>query len=378
MKVKNSNSANVLLIGAGPIGLEVAVALKKSNIDYFHVEAGSIASTISWWAPGTHIFSSPERISIAGVPFEIYPNPKATREEYLNYLRGVVKQFDLKIKLNTRVTDISQSENFGFVAEFTPSLHGVGGKEEYARSKMKLNKLQKSVKLQFEKVILAIGDMQLPNELGISGEDQENVSHFFEEPHRYFGSKVVVVGGKNSAAEAVVRLARIGCEITWCTRSASLDEKKIKPWILPEALGLIREQRVKLLTCVEPLAISDGTIKLKSPNTGTQVLNADYFLLLTGYRQDSSLFEKLGIELSGEEKRPKFNLETMETNVSGVFVAGTATAGTQRRSNDQPKSEVSIFIENCHQHSVRIVSALSGNKMVETNVQDRPLDQREQ
>src|SRR5436309_3435455 len=63
-----SDRAEVALIGAGPIGIELAVALKKRGIDYLHFDAKQIGYTISWFAPQTRFFSSNERIAIAGVP----------------------------------------------------------------------------------------------------------------------------------------------------------------------------------------------------------------------------------------------------------------------------------------------------------------------
>lgn len=361
-----------IIVGAGPIGIEVAAALKKAGLNYLHIEAGSIASTIAWWAPGTQIFSSPERIAIAAVPFEVYPNNKSSREEYLNYLRAVVKQFDLKIRLNTRVIKIAKAADSGFLLEVSPSMHGVGGAEEYQNINSLMQDFGEPEFLYAKNIILAIGDMHLPKELGIEGERQPNVSHFFQEPHRYFGSKVVIVGAKNSAAEAVVRLARIGCDVTWCCRAAGLDERKIKPWILPEALGLIREGRIKFLTEVIPLGINGRFIYIKTIRSGEEkCIEADFFLLLTGYRQDNKLFKQLGVNLIGDGSSPEFNSETMETNVPGVYVAGTAIAGTQ-------VGGAKIFIENCHMHSLKIAKALGAHFDSFPANLDRPQEQREQ
>src|SRR5579862_9794155 len=97
---------DVILVGAGPIGLELAVAMKRAEIDYRHFDAKQIGYTISWFAPGTRFFSSSERIAIAGVPLHTADQSKATREDYLSYLRGVVEQFDLNIHTYEPVTGI--------------------------------------------------------------------------------------------------------------------------------------------------------------------------------------------------------------------------------------------------------------------------------
>src|SRR5947208_6879715 len=107
-------STDIALVGAGPIGIELAVALKRAGVDYQHFDAKQIGYTISWFAPQTKFFSSNERIAIAGVPLMTADQSKATREEYLAYLRSVVTQFDLKINTYEPLTGIERREG-GFV-----------------------------------------------------------------------------------------------------------------------------------------------------------------------------------------------------------------------------------------------------------------------
>jgi thioredoxin reductase (NADPH) len=362
----SSQNKNILLVGAGPIGIEVAAALKLSSIEYTHIEAGSLASSIAWWSPGTQIFSSPDRIAIADMPFAIFPNIKASREEYLNYLRSVVLKYSLDVQYYTRLISCSKTAS-GFSVELAESDHGVGGESEYRQPFIVKSKRQQA----FSKIILAIGDMHLPKEIGIAGEEQSNVSHFFADPHLYFGTKVCIVGAKNSAAEAVVRLGRMGVNVIWCSRSLDFEACKIKPWLLPDLKGLIKEGRVIHYNNVEPISINGREMTLKSSQTEAESkITADKFLLLTGYRQDSFLYQELGIELIGEAKRPKFNSETMETNVAGVFVAGTGTAGTQIGG-------ARVFIENCHSHSIKIARALGSKHPLFSYGEDRDLELRE-
>lgn len=117
---------DILLVGAGPIGIELAVALQRKGFDYVHVESGVVASTIAWYAPGTPIFSSPERIALAGIPFQTYPHGKATREDYLNYLRGVVLSEDLTIHQGQRLVTAQRSAE-GFRCRIVESRTAVGG-----------------------------------------------------------------------------------------------------------------------------------------------------------------------------------------------------------------------------------------------------------
>ena len=319
----------VLIIGAGPIGIELAIALQRVGIPYAQVDAGQIGSTIAWYAPQTHFFSSPERIAISGVPLQTLDQTKATREEYLNYLRAVVLQFDLRIETYEPVTSIARRADGAFVV----ATAGRVPRERVAR-----------------KVVLAIGDMHAPRLLGVPGEELPHVSHYFADPHVYFRRRVLIVGGRNSAVEAAIRCVRVGAEVALSYRGIDFDDAHIKFWLLPEVRGMVRDGRLTFLPRTTVRAIHpDGVIL--DPD-GLRV-DADFVLLLTGYEQDKSLFEQAGVALDGPRRKPRFDERTMETNVPGLYVAGTAVAGTQA-------SGVKAFIETSHVHVERIVAALTG------------------
>lgn len=320
---------DVLLIGAGPIGIELAIALKRAGIAYEQVDAAQIGSTIAWYAPQTHFFSSPERIAIAGVPLQTLDQTKATREEYLNYLRSVVLQFDLRIETYEPVTSIGRRHDGAFVVKTA----GRTPRERVAG-----------------KVILAIGDMHRPRLLGVPGEGLPHVSHYFADPHVYFRRRVLIVGGRNSAVEAAIRCVRVGAEVALSYRGADFDDAHIKFWLLPEVRGMVREGRLTFLPRTTVREIRPDGVVL-DPD-GRRV-DADFVLLLTGYQQDKTLFEQAGVLLDGPQRKPRFDERTMETNVPGLYVAGTAVAGTQA-------SGVKAFIETSHVHVERIMAALTG------------------
>src|SRR5437763_6403170 len=102
---------DVAVVGAGPIGIELAVGLTRAGIDYIHFDAKQVGQTISWFAPQTRFFSSNERIAIAGVPLVTPDQTKATREQYLAYLRTIVQQFNLKIHSYQPVIAIERVED---------------------------------------------------------------------------------------------------------------------------------------------------------------------------------------------------------------------------------------------------------------------------
>ena len=323
-------TSDLLVIGAGPIGIELAVRLRQAGIAYTHVDAGQIGSTIAWYAPQTHFFSSPERIAIAGVPLQTLDQTKATREEYLTYLRSVVQQFDLPIETYVRVVSIGRREDGAF------DVTTAGREVERVRVA--------------RKIILAVGDMHRPRLLGVPGEDLPHVSHYFGDPHLYFCRRVLIVGGRNSAVEAAIRCVRVGAAVTLSYRGDDLDDPHIKFWLLPELRSLIRDGRMTFLprTVLREIR-NDGVVF----EPGDRRVDADFVLLLTGYEQDATLFEQAGVTLTGPARRPQYDPRTMETNVPNLYIAGTAAAGTQASSTKE-------FIETSHVHVDRILAALTG------------------
>jgi thioredoxin reductase (NADPH) len=320
-------STDVAVIGAGPIGIELAVALKRRGIDYLQFDARQIGYTISWFAPQTQFFSSNERIAIAGVPLQTPNQAKATREQYLAYLRCVVEMFDLKIRTYEPIVGIARDGD----AFVLTSLKG-----EY----------------RAKRLVLCTGGTDRPRRLNVPGEDLPHVSHYFGDPHRCFRTEVLVVGGKNSAVEAAMRCHHVGARVSLCHRAESLPEKSIKYWLLPEINYLIKTQRIKGYFNTTVAAIEPGSVTLAQDGKRFEV-PADFVLLLVGYEQDNTLLKLAGVQLQGPQLAPVFNEQTMETNVKGLYIAGTAVGGTQQK--------FTVFIENCHVHVDRIVAALTGS-----------------
>lgn len=321
-------NARLAIIGAGPIGLELAIALKQHNIPYLHFDTQQIGYTISWFAPQTRFFSSNERIAIAGVPLQTSDQLKATREEYLTYLRRIVQQFDLKIHTYHTVTDIRRADDkFILTVQSSASVREV----------------------TVEKVVLATGGTARPHLLNIPGEDLPHVSHYFQDPHQYFQKKLLIVGGKNSAVEAAVRCFHAGAQAAISYRGQQFPTS-IKYWLLPEINGLIESKRMAAYFQSRPLRITPTHVTLELAGGQQTDVAADFVLLLTGYDADMTLFKKAGVHLVGPREAPEYDEQTMQTNVPGLFVAGTAVAGTQDR--------YSVFIENCHIHVQKIMAAL--------------------
>jgi len=334
-------SFHAAIIGAGPIGIELAVAFKQAAIDYVHLDASQIGSTIQWYPLEMLFHSRADLLSISGVPLQVSDQQKPKREEYLAYLRSVVQQFALEIRTHEQVERAVRHPEGGFELR----TRAIAGARLY----------------RVDLVVVAIGAMHAPRLLGIPGEDAPNVSHYFRDPHDFFGKQLLIVGGRNSAVETAVRCQRAGASVTISYRRSEFDPGVIKFWLLPEIRGMIRDGRVTFLPNTLPLEIRAGSVLLARtgedgrtlPDAIPLALPADFVLLMTGYRQDTSLFTTLGVDLGGLDQQPRYDPETMETNVPGVFVAGTAIAGT-------PPGKIRVIVESCHVHVARIVAAVTG------------------
>jgi thioredoxin reductase (NADPH) len=352
----------ILIIGAGPIGIEMAIELSRRNVPFRIVEAGSTASTIEWYAPGTEIFSSPERIAIAGIPFEPHTR-KAFREDYLLYLRNVVRQFKLPIEHYRRVIRIEKTSGESLKVSIAPSSHGVGGPLEDMEILETFSEIET---FEVDKIILAIGNLHVPQRSNVPGENSAWVSHYMGEPHRYAGTKVTIIGSGNSAAEATIRLYHVGAFVTLCHRKDGFRPKKVKPWLSPELDNLTKEGKIQVIPNFELKEITRTSV-LGLKGAEPLSIDSDFVLLLTGYRQKTDLFDQLGVTIV--DAQPTVDMDTMETNIPNVFVIGTAAAGTE-------VGGVKTFIENAHIHVKRVLHALDLIERVHA-APDRPVDERE-
>jgi thioredoxin reductase (NADPH) len=325
------DQTDVAIIGGGPLGIELAVAMKREGIPYLHFESHQIGHTMSWWPHGTRWFSSNERISIAGVPLQTNDQSKATREDYLRYLRTVVEEFDLNIHTYEPVVAI-QKQKDNFLLTTAPSPHQ---KQTYSA----------------RRVILATGGTSHPRKLNVPGEDLPHVAHTMADPHQYFRRDLVIVGGRNSAVESALRCHNAGAQVTLSYRGPALDPKTIKYWLYPEISSLIKSGKLRAHFNTTVRRIDENQVELAQPSGASMRIPANFILLNIGYLADMSLAKMAGVQLVGENELPTFNPHTMETNIRGLYIAGTAIGGTQDRYR--------IFLENCHIHVPRILASLT-------------------
>lgn len=330
-------TTDVIIVGAGPIGIEMAVALRSAGIEYVHLEAEMIGRTFyRLWPRNTRFLSAPDEIAIAGVPTGRTDQHRLLGEEYLTYLRNVAEQFRLEIRCYERVDRLEATDG-GFQLE-TQRLDGRG-------------------RYQTRAVVLATGDMARPHRLGVPGEDLPHVQHGFEDPHAFYGRRVLIVGGRNSAVEAALRFHRAGARVAISYRRPELPAEHISHKLYPIVQPMIDDGRITLHGATQPAEIHPGRVMLQHVDETYQPtghppsqVDADHVVALIGYAADVGLFRMAGVEFPSALSAPTYDPETMETNVGGLYVAGTAASGTQ--------SGYAFFIETAHVHVQRIAAAL--------------------
>ncbi|WP_412069690.1 YpdA family putative bacillithiol disulfide reductase [Rubrivirga sp. IMCC43871] len=330
-----TDPVDLLVVGAGPIGLACALEAERAGLTARVVEKGALVNSLVGYPTQMEFFSTPELLEIGGHPLATtYYKPR--REETIDYYRAVAQREGLDVRLGERVLGVD-GERGDFVVRTSKGAHR-------ARA-----------------VAVATGFFDQPNRLGIPGDDLGHVSHYYKEPYPFSGRRVVVVGAKNSAAKAALEIFRHGGHVTLVVRGAEITTS-VKYWIRPDLLNRIKEGSIdaRFGTTVE--AITPETVRLAGPD-GTDEIPADAVLLMTGYHPDFGFLEALGVELAGPERAPVVDDDTMESTRPGVYLAGTVCGGyaTSR-----------WFIENGRIHAARIAADLAGLPVPELEAHGQP------
>jgi len=307
-----------LIVGAGPIGLACAISAKRRGIDTLVIDAGAIAESIVRYPVGMTFFTTPERLEIGGHPL-VCAGQKATREEALKYYRGVVRAEGLRVRTCARLLTAGRSDGQA-VGPLHATLSTPRGEET----------------VSCDRLVLATGYFDHPNLLGIPGEELPHVSHYADEPHVVWGQEVVIIGGKNSAVEAALLYFRAGARVTLVYRRQEL-RPSVKYWLRPDLDNRIRAGEIRALFGAEAEAISPGGVRVRRADGKVEEIPADRVYALTGYHPDFALFDRLGIVSDPVTGKPVLDPETLETNVPGVYLAGSAGAG---------RAIGEVFIEN--------------------------------
>lgn len=308
------NHYPALIVGAGPIGLACAISARRNGIEPLVVDQGAIAESIVRYPIGMTFFTTPERLEIGGHPLTC-AGAKTTREEALMYYRGVVRAEQLRVRTYTR-------------------LDGAGRQD--GRLHCRLVTRTGTETVTTDRLVIATGYFDHPNRLNVPGESLPHVSHWFDEPHRTAGQDVVIIGGKNSAIETALQCYRAGARVVLVYRRPEL-KPSVKFWLRPDFENRVKAGEIRAHLGCEVTEITASSVEVRDAAGEVRSIPADRVYALTGYHPDFGLLRRLGIELTGAEERPTHHPGTLETNVPGIHLAGSVTAG---------RAISEIFIEN--------------------------------
>ncbi len=317
---------DLIIIGAGPIGLACGIEAERNNLDYQIIDKGMLVNSIFNYPVNTTFFSTSDKLEIGDIPF-ISHSVKPTRLEALEYYRRVCDTWKLNLSLYNEVFEINKRKNCFEL------------------------KTQNGI-LKSKKVIICTGFYDIPYMLNIPGEDEDKVSHYYNESHPYYKMDIAIVGAGNSAVDAALDTYRKGAKsVTMIIREKEIG-KNIKYWVRPDIINRIENREINVYYESEIIEIKKKSIIIKTSNVKKEIKN-DFVLAMTGYQPNYKILEKLGVHILEDEHRtPVFDENTMETNVDGVFVAGVICGGLKTNK---------WFIENSREHSKKILSQIISN-----------------
>jgi thioredoxin reductase (NADPH) len=310
---------DVLIIGAGPIGLACGIACTEAGLSYLIVDKGPLVNSLYNYPLNMTFFSTSDRLEIGNVPF-ISHSPKPTRSEALEYYRRVALHWKLNISLYESIQDVEKENDFFFV-----------------RSSKQVYKARN--------IVIATGFYDLPNLMNMPGEGLQKVHHYYKEAHIYFGQRIVVVGAANSAVDVAMETWRKGADVTMVIRDEQIRES-VKYWIKPDVENRIAEGSIKAFFNAHLVEIRPNEVDIQT-ESGIETIPNDFVLAMTGYLPDFAFLTGIGIQIGDDEyKTPVHDPATMETNVPGVYLAGVICGGLKTNK---------WFIENSRIHADLII-----------------------
>lgn len=311
---------DVIIIGAGPIGINCALQAHKKGLSYLVIEKGPLVNSLYNYPSNMNFFSTSEKLELDNIPF-ISKEAKPSKQEALEYYRRIATSNQLNINLFEKVLQVDNNQYFKITTD----------KNIY----------------HSQNIVVATGFYDIPNKINVKGEELLKVTHYYDDPHLYAFQHVAVVGGSNSAVDAALEIYRKGGKVTMIIRGAAIGDR-VKYWVRPDIENRIKEGSIKAYYHSEITEIQQNQITIN--HNGEQViLPNDFVVALTGYRPNFNFLTAMGIELLGNRQIPFYNEHTMETNVKGIYLAGVICGGLETHK---------WFIENSRLHAHTIIEQI--------------------
>lgn len=314
---------DLIIIGAGPIGLSCGIEAKKNNLEYLIIDKGMLVNSIFNYPTNTTFFSTSDKLEIGDIPF-ISHNVKPTRTEALEYYRRVSNSWELNLSLYNEVLKIKNENDYFSITT-------------------------QNGKFESRNIVICTGFYDIPYLLNIPGENLDKVLHYYNESHPYYQMDIAIVGAGNSAVDVALDTYRKGAKsVTMVIRENEVGEN-IKYWVKPDIMNRINNKEIQAYFNSEITEIKEREITVKTPEKSLELKN-DFVLAMTGYQPNYNLLENLNVKILDDEfKTPSYNEKTMKTNIEGVFLAGVICGGLKTNK---------WFIENSREHSKKILSTI--------------------
>ncbi|SHJ10866.1 thioredoxin reductase (NADPH) [Mesonia phycicola] len=322
--LKSDILLDVVIVGAGPIGIACAIEAQKRNLTYKVIEKGPLVNSLYHYPTNMTFFSSSEKLEIDQIPF-ISKNAKPSKAEALEYYRRIATSKNLDIHLFEEVNHIEKEDN------------------SYTITTSKSNYKSKNV-------VVATGFYDIPNYMNVKGEDLPKVFHYYKDPHYFANQEVIVVGASNSSVDAALEVYRKGGNVTMIVRGKQIGER-VKYWVRPDIINRIEEGSIKAFFNANITEIRQDEVDIKDENGQIKTLANNFVLALTGYRPNFTFLKKIGITIQEDNHNiPQYNKQTMETNLKGVYLAGVICGGLETHK---------WFIENSRIHAKMIMENIA-------------------
>lgn len=316
----NSHYFDIIIIGAGPVGLSCGIEAVKRNFSHLIIEKGCLVNSIFNYPTNMTFFSTSDRIEIGKVPF-ISHGDKPTRREALEYYRRVKNTWKLNINTYEEAMNFIHSGNF---TEVITTLE----------------------KYKCRYLVFATGFYDSPNLINIPGEELSKVKHYFDEPHPYADHNVIVVGAGNSAVDVALETFRKGSKVTMVIREQNFKDN-IKYWVKPDIENRIKEGSITAYFNSRLVSVSEKEAVIETPEKKITIEN-DFVFAMTGYHTNFTLLEKAGVSILDDEmKHPCFDQDTYQTNIHNVMLAGVVCSGYETSKWN---------LENSMDHAAKIMS----------------------
>lgn len=320
---------DLIIIGGGPTGLNCAIAAKKAGLNYLVLEKGLLVNSIYNFPINMTFFSTSKLLEIGDTPF-ISHTEKPTRKEALEYYRRLQQTYGLKVHLYEPVIRMERQEDDRYLIQTEKSNYSAGS------------------------VIVATGFYDTPRLLNVPGEDLPKVKHYYDDAHPYIGQKVLVIGAANSACDVALETWNKGAEVTMAIREDRIY-KGVKYWIRPNIENRIKEGSITAHFKTVVKEIRPREVVLEDPD-GVFTIENDFVLAMTGYKPNYDFLGRLGLEIPNDQDQiPVHDLETLETSLPNVYLAGVVCAGMKTST---------LFIENTRDHGEIIIQQIQHKKQL--------------